>query len=145
MWSGLRGRGERTCLNLKRRLLLSPSSIWKSGFLSGKHQREAGPEPGSRFTLGASGDLYRRRYWQDAQFEAVDRFKAFFEKRGKPLVQVAVAWVLAQPAITSAIIGATKPEQLAGSLPAADMQLDAEEMAFLDSLWYDLPRTPEPG
>ena len=115
------------------------------GFLSGKHRREAGPEPGSRFTLGASGDLYRRRYWQDAQFEAVDRFKAFFEKRGKPLVQVAVAWVLAQPAITSAIIGATKPEQLAGSLPAADMQLDAEEMAFLDSLWYDLPRTPEPG
>jgi len=53
--------------------------------------------------------------------------------------------VLAQPAITSAIIGATKPEQLAGSLPATDMQLDAEEMAFLDSLWYDLPRTPEPG
>ena len=115
------------------------------GFLTGKHQREAGPEHGSRFTLGASGDLYRRRYWQDAQFEAVDRFKAFFEKRGKPLVQVAVAWVLAQPAITSAIIGATKPEQLAGSLPATDMQLDAEEMAFLDSLWYDLPRTPEPG
>jgi hypothetical protein len=34
---------------------------------------------------------------------------------------------------------------LAGSLPAADMQLDGEEMAFLDSLWYDLPRTPDQG
>ncbi len=114
------------------------------GFLSGKHRREAGPEPGGRFTLGASGDLYRRRYWQDAQFETVDRFKTFFEKRGKSLVQVAAAWVLAQPAITSAIIGATKPEQLAESLPATDMPLDAEEMEFLDGLWYDLPRPRDP-
>jgi 1-deoxyxylulose-5-phosphate synthase len=113
------------------------------GFLTGKHKREAGPESGTRFALGASGELYRRRYWQDAQFDAVDRFKDFFEKRGKPLPQVAVAWVLAQPAITSAIVGATKPEQMAASLPAADIQLDAEEMAFLNSLWYDLPRPQE--
>jgi aryl-alcohol dehydrogenase (NADP+) len=113
------------------------------GFLTGKHKREAGPEPGTRFTLGASGEMYRRRYWQDAQFDAVDRFKAFFEGRGKSLVSVAVAWVLAQPGITSAIIGASKPEQLADSLAGANMPLDAEEMAFLDGLWYDLPRPKE--
>jgi len=115
------------------------------GFLTGKHRREAGPEAGTRFALGASGDLYRRRYWQDAQFDAVDRYKAFFEKRGKSLVQVAVAWVLAQPVVTSAIVGATKPEQLADSLLAVNMQLDAEEMDFLDSLWYDLPRPRDPN
>ncbi|MFN8375333.1 MAG: aldo/keto reductase [Anaerolineae bacterium] len=113
------------------------------GFLTGKHRREAGPETGTRFALGASGDLYRRRYWQDAQFEAVERYKAFFEPRGKSLPQVAVAWVLAQPAVTSAIVGATKPEQLAQSLPAVDLQLDAEELAFINELWYDLPRSQD--
>lgn len=114
------------------------------GFLTGKHKREAAPETGTRFSLGASGDLYRRRYWQDAQFDTVDRYKAFFEPRGKSLVQVAVAWVLAQPVVTSAIVGATKAEQLADSLLAVDLKLDAEEMAFLDTLWFDLPRPKDP-
>jgi len=113
------------------------------GFLTGKHRREAGPETGTRFALGASGDLYRRRYWQDAQFEAVERYKAFLEPRGRSLPQVAVAWVLAQPGVTSAIVGATRPEQLAQSLPAVDLQLDAEEMAFINELWYDLPRSQD--
>ncbi len=113
------------------------------GFLTGKHKREAPPEAGGRFTLGAAGERYRQRYWQEAQFDAVDRLKAFFEPRGKSLTQVAVAWVLAQPAITSAIVGATSVAQLDGSLPAVDLTLDADEMQFLDTIWYDLPRQRE--
>jgi aryl-alcohol dehydrogenase-like predicted oxidoreductase len=114
------------------------------GFLTGKHSREAGPEAGSRFTLGEAGKLYRGRYWQDAQFEAVESLKNFLKGRGKPITQVALAWVLAKPFITSAIVGATKPEQLDGSLPAVDLSLDNEEMEFLDSVWYNLPRVQEP-
>jgi len=113
------------------------------GFLTGKHKREAPPEAGGRFTLGAAGERYRQRYWQEAQFDAVDRLKAFFEPRSKSLTQVAVAWVLAQPAITSAIVGATSVAQLDGSLPAVDLTLDADEMQFLDAIWYDLPRQRE--
>jgi len=113
------------------------------GFLTGKHKREAPPEAGGRFTLGAAGERYRQRYWQEAQFDAVDRLKAFFEPRGKSLTQVSVAWVLAQPAITSAIVGATSVAQLDGSLPAVDLTLDADEMQFLDAIWYDLPRQRE--
>ena len=113
------------------------------GFLTGKHKREAPPEAGGRFTLGAAGERYRQRYWQEAQFDAVDRLKAFFEPRGKSLTQAAVAWVLAQPAITSAIVGATSVAQLDGSLPAVDLTLDADEMQFLDAIWYDLPRQRE--
>jgi len=113
------------------------------GFLTGKHKREAPPEAGGRFTLGAAGERYRQRYWQEAQFDAVDRLKAFFEPRGKSLTQAAVAWVLAQPAITSAIVGATSVAQLDGSLPAVDLTLDADEMQFLDTIWYDLPRQRE--
>src|SRR5207248_8294522 len=61
------------------------------GFLSGKYQaREAHPS-GTRFTLGKTGDLYRQRYWQQVQFEAVEHLKQFFQPRGRSLVQVAVA------------------------------------------------------
>ena len=47
------------------------------GFLTGKHQADAPPTAGTRFTLGAAGELYRERYWHAAQFEAVANLKAF--------------------------------------------------------------------
>src|SRR5205085_4258107 len=94
------------------------------GFLCGKYQAQEPPPTGTRFTLGKTGDLYRRRYWQQAQFEAVEHLKRFFQPRNRSLVQVAVAWVLAQPGITSAIIGASRPEQLDESLAATKVMLD---------------------
>src|SRR5262249_5278775 len=81
------------------------------GFLSGKYRRpDDAPPPNTRFVLGKTGDLYRERYWHQAQFDAVERLRQFFEPRGKALTTVAVAWVLAQPGVTSAIIGASRPD-----------------------------------
>lgn len=110
------------------------------GFLSGKYQTGQAPPEGTRFTLGKTGDLYRDRYWQNAQFEAVNQLRAFFQKRGKSLVKVAIAWVLAQPGITSAIVGASRPEQLDDSLAAVDLKLDAEEFEACNLAWFSLPR-----
>lgn len=110
------------------------------GFLSGKYQKGDPPVAGTRFTLGQTGDLYRERYWQQAQFEAVEQLRAFFQKRGKSLVQVAIAWVLAQPGLTSAIVGASRPDQLDDTLAAVDLKLDAEEMEASNLAWYSLPR-----
>src|SRR5438132_7476886 len=110
------------------------------GFLTGKYKSPDAPVPGTRFTLGKTGDLYRDRYWQQAQFEAVDQLRRFFEPRGKSLVQVAAAWILAQPGITAAIVGASRPEQLKESLSAADVPLDAEELEACNLAWYSLPR-----
>ncbi len=115
------------------------------GFLTGKHKRERGPEEGGRFALGNAGVTYRKRYWRDASFDAVERMQQFFGDRNKSITTVAVAWVLAQPGITSAIVGASKPEHLDDSLPAADLTLDADEMEFLNRLWYDLPRDSDPA
>jgi aryl-alcohol dehydrogenase-like predicted oxidoreductase len=113
------------------------------GLLTGKYSGRETPPEGTRFSLGGkTGPLYRERYWQQAQLEAVDRLKAFFAPRGKSLVRVAVAWVLAQPAVTSAIVGASKPEQLDESLAAVDVTLDAEERQTCDAVWYELPRRP---
>ena len=110
------------------------------GFLSGKYQSKDPAPAGTRFTLGKTGDLYRDRYWQQAQFEAVDNLRSFFQARGKSLVQVAIAWVLAQPGITSAIVGASRPEQLDDSLAAVNLTLDAEELEACNLAWFSLPR-----
>jgi aryl-alcohol dehydrogenase-like predicted oxidoreductase len=110
------------------------------GFLSGKYKNLEQPPSGTRFTLGKTGDLYRERYWHQAQLQAVEQLRAYFEPRGKSLVTVAVAWVLAQSGLTAAIIGASRPEQLDASLAAVKMKLDPEEMEMCNLAWYSLPR-----
>ncbi len=114
------------------------------GFLTGKHKNTPEPEAQGRFNLGTAGKLYRERYWKNAQFEAVEKMKEFFKDSGKLLTQVSLAWVLSQPVVTSAIVGASKPEQITQSMPAVDLKLDEEEMEFLNSLWFDLPRVSDP-
>ena len=117
-----------------------PYNPLAGGLLTGKHRAGEAPQTGTRFTLGKTGDLYRDRYWQHAQFEAVERLRGFFAPRGKALAQVAVAWILAQPGITAAIVGASRPEQLEQSLAGVDLQLDEEEREACNLAWYSLPR-----
>lgn len=110
------------------------------GFLSGKYRRgEAAPD-GTRFTLGKTGQLYRDRYWHDAQFDVVTRLQAFFDARGKSLATASVAWALSRPGITSAIVGASRPDQLAATLAASTMTLDADEQKIMDEAWFLVPR-----
>jgi aryl-alcohol dehydrogenase-like predicted oxidoreductase len=58
------------------------------------------------------------------------------------MVSVSVAWVLAQPGISSAIIGASKPEQLDANLAALDLVLDEELVDACEAAWWSLPRRP---
>ncbi len=109
------------------------------GFLSGKY-RSLEPVPGTRFALGKTGELYRERYWHQAQLDAVERLGRFFEPRGQSLVRVAVAWVLAQAGVTAAIVGASRPEQLDESLAAVEVTLDAEAREACNLAWLSLPR-----
>ncbi len=62
-----------------------------------------------------------------------------------PLTQVAIAWVLQQPGVTCAIVGASRPDQLDGSLPAVDLALDTEDLAVIDEAWFSIPRPRDPG
>jgi aryl-alcohol dehydrogenase-like predicted oxidoreductase len=114
------------------------------GMLTGKYQSIEHPVAGTRFTLGKTGDLYRERYWHQAQLDAVAHLRRFFEPRGKSLTQAAVAWALAQPGITSAIVGASKPEQLDATLSAVNVNLDAEEREACNLAWFSLPRPVKP-
>jgi len=115
-----------------------------AGLLTGKYKTGQAPVEGTRFTLGKSGEMYRARYWQTSHFKAVEDLQTYLDKRNKPIIEVVLAWVLAQEGITSAIVGATRAEQLDQSLPAVEMKLDGDDMAACDAAWYQLPRTP-PG
>jgi 1-deoxyxylulose-5-phosphate synthase len=115
------------------------------GFLSGKHQNLASPTPGTRFALGRTGELYRERYWEQAQLDAVEKLRAALGTNRQSLVETAVAWVLGRPGITSAIVGATRTDQLAASLAACDTALSDEVRAVCDNLWFELPRRKTPS
>ncbi|HEV3114402.1 MAG TPA: aldo/keto reductase [Candidatus Binataceae bacterium] len=112
------------------------------GFLSGKYKPEAPPPADARFGFlsGRTRNIYHRRYWHEAQFEAVAHLQEFFAKRNRSLVQAAIAWVMAQPGITSAIVGASSAAQLRESLPAVEVALDAEEVEACNDVWFTLPR-----
>ncbi|MBK6320371.1 MAG: aldo/keto reductase [Dehalococcoidia bacterium] len=104
------------------------------GLLSGKHNRDSGPEEGSRFTLGTAAERYQDRYWHEAMFETVEQLRPIANDAGMALPQMAVAWVLANPAVTAPIIGASRPEQLDDTLKAAEAPMNAELKKTLDSL-----------
>jgi len=118
------------------------------GLLTGKHRPGQEPDPQGRFgaKLGSTGVMYRKRYWQEESLAAVARLNEFFAAHQKALPTVAVGWVLQQPGVTAAIVGATRPEQLDATLAGADVSFDAAEREALDQVWYDLPRRrQEPG
>ena len=110
------------------------------GLLTGRYQPGQAPEEGSRFTVQNAGKLYQARYWQEPQMQAVEELKAFCQEHHIDIAQLAIAWVLAQPAITSAIVGASKPEHLDQTLHAVDLVLDEQMRAVCDDIWYRLPR-----
>ncbi|HEU0026054.1 MAG TPA: aldo/keto reductase [Ktedonobacterales bacterium] len=114
------------------------------GMLTGRYRKGQAAELGTRFGLPHNGPFYQRRYWTDPIFDVVAQLDEAFSVRGKALNHVALAWTLAQPGISAAIIGASRPEQLRDTLAGADMTLDAEELALCDQAWYDLPRPRDP-
>ena len=114
-----------------------PYNPLAGGFLTGKHRRDAGPAADTRFTLGTAAQRYQERYWHDREFATLDALRPLAEQAGMSLTQLAIAWVLAHPAITSPIVGASRPEQLDEPLAAVDKTLDAGLKARLDALTYE--------
>jgi aryl-alcohol dehydrogenase (NADP+) len=122
-----------------------PYNPLAGGFLSGKHRRETGPTAGTRFTLGTAGGRYQERYWHEREFDTVEALRPLAAAAGMSLACLAVAWTLAEPGITSPIVGASRPEQLDDVLPATEKPLDAALKARLDEMtreyrWGDDPR-----
>ena len=118
-------------------LAVIPYNPLAGGLLTGKHQRAAPPPEGSRFTLGTAGTTYVQRYWKEREFDTVDAFVKLARDAGLEPATLAVAWVLAHPAVTAPLVGASKPEQLKASIAAVDLKLAPTLKARLDDLTHD--------
>ena len=111
-----------------------PYNPLAGGLLSGKHRRESGPTPGTRFTLGSAASRYQERYWHEREFATVEALRPLAAAAGLSLTRLALAWVLAEPAITAPIVGASCPDQLDAAIAATEKPLDAALKARLDEL-----------
>jgi aryl-alcohol dehydrogenase-like predicted oxidoreductase len=118
-------------------LAVIPYNPLAGGFLSGKHRRDTGPTAGTRFTLGTAAKRYQERYWREREFETVEAVRALAAEAGMSMVQLALAWVLAHPAITSPIVGASRPGQLDDAVAAVGKSLDPGLKRRLDELTAD--------
>jgi aryl-alcohol dehydrogenase (NADP+) len=113
-----------------------PYNPLAGGFLSGKHRRGE-PTAGGRFTLGHAAGRYQERYWNDRMFTTIDELRPLADQAGVSMATMAVQWVLANPTITSPIIGASSPTQLADVVAAEGLALDPTLKATLDRMTYE--------
>jgi len=105
-----------------------PWSPLSGGFLSGKYRRDNPTPEGARRTGFQFPPIDEAR-----GFDAVEALAAIAKQREATVAQVALAWLLAQPGVTSIIIGANKLSQLEDNLKATDLQLTAAELAVLSA------------
>ena len=81
--------------------------------------------------------MYQSRYWHEHEFATIEALRGVAEEAGMSMATMAIAWVLANPAVTSLIIGASKPEQLKDSLAAVDAALSPDLKVRLDEMTQD--------
>jgi aryl-alcohol dehydrogenase (NADP+) len=114
---------------------LIPWSPIARGFLAGTRTRDLAGE-----SARAKSDNYARQlYLADADWDVLDRVKAVAEAHGKTPAQIAIAWILHKPGITSPIIGASKMPHLEEALGTLDIALTDEEIASLEELYIPRP------
>jgi len=120
---------EREMLPLCREegIAVIPFSPLARGFVVGNRRKEDYGE-----TVRAKTDEFsRKQYYRPQDFAVVDRVTAVAKKRGTNNAQIALAWVLHQPAVTAPIIGASKSPHLEDAVAALSIRLDGEELRAL--------------
>jgi aryl-alcohol dehydrogenase-like predicted oxidoreductase len=105
-----------------------PWSPLARGFLAGNRRGEDRGE-----TVRARTDDYAHQlYYTESDFIIADRAADLAKRRGVKPTQIALAWLLAKPGVTSPIIGASKLPHLDDAVAAVDLRLDPEELTFLE-------------
>jgi aryl-alcohol dehydrogenase-like predicted oxidoreductase len=103
-----------------------------SGLLTGKYRRGLPAPEGTR--LSQLPEERASRVMSDRNFDQVDELSAFAADRGHTILELAFAWLAAQPAMTSIIAGATTAEQVAANVAAVEWRLSDSDLAELDQL-----------
>lgn len=103
-----------------------------SGLLTGKYRRGEPPPDGTRLSM-LPGDR-AAGLMSERNFDVIDRLSSFAADRDHTIQELAFAWLAAQPAMTSVIAGATKPEQVMANVAAVEWELSDDDFAQLDQL-----------
>jgi aryl-alcohol dehydrogenase-like predicted oxidoreductase len=112
--------------------------VWSpiaQGVLTGKYLPGSPPPPGSRAT-DDRGSTFISAYLEEGVLTAVQRLRPIADEAGLTLSQLAVAWTLQNPAVSAALIGATKPEHVHENVKAAGVKLDAAVLAKIDEILH---------
>ncbi|WP_210603173.1 aldo/keto reductase family protein [Brevibacterium oceani] len=120
--------------------------VWSpiaQGVLTGKYKVGQPLPEGSRATdeEGGGADIIKNRYLNDTTLTAVAKLEPITADLGLTMAQLAVAWVLANDNVATALVGASRPEQITSNAEAAGVTLDAEVLARIDDVLGDLPET----
>ncbi|WP_155373238.1 aldo/keto reductase family protein [Catellatospora vulcania] len=111
--------------------------VWSpmaQGVLSGKYLPGQPPPAGSRATDEKSGANFIARWLDEDVLTRVQLLKPLAEQAGLTMAQLAIAWVLQNPNVSSAIVGATRPEQVYDNVKASGVKLDADLMKAIDEI-----------
>jgi aryl-alcohol dehydrogenase (NADP+) len=114
---------------------LIPWSPLARGFLSGNRKREGFGET----SRAKTDEMAQRMYFQDPDFEVVERVVEIAKQRDVTASQVALAWLLGRPGVAAPIIGASKPGHLDEAIEAVEIELRSEECERLEAPYR--PRT----
>ena len=120
-------------------LAVMPYNPLAGGLLTGKYGRDDRPTEG-RFSAQVGqqfADLYNERYWHTKAFDTIDRVTKIASELGTSLATLSIAWVLANPTITSAILGASRPGQLTDTVAAVNLDLPDDAKVALDELTHE--------
>ncbi|WP_326552674.1 aldo/keto reductase family protein [Micromonospora sp. NBC_01813] len=104
------------------------------GVLTGKYLPGQPPPAGSRATDQSGGATFISRFMTDQVLSTVAQLKPLAEQAGLSMAQLAIAWVLQNPNVSSAIIGATRPEQVQDNVKASGVQLDSGLLKAIDEV-----------
>lgn len=127
-WSLLDRRIEKDLVPVAERYGVSvmPYFPLASGFLTGKYQRDQEKPQGAR--LSAASPM-ADRIFNDRNWDILDKLEVFAADRGKTVLDVALAWLAAQPSVDCVIAGATRPEQVEANVKALEWKMTADEVA----------------
>jgi aryl-alcohol dehydrogenase-like predicted oxidoreductase len=111
--------------------------VWSpiaQGVLTGKYLPGQPPPAGSRATDEKSGAGFVSAWLEEPVLTAVQKLKPLAEQAGLTMAQLAVAWVLQNPNVSSAIVGASRPDQVRDNVKASGVKLDADLLKAIDEI-----------
>jgi aryl-alcohol dehydrogenase-like predicted oxidoreductase len=129
---------ERDVIPASRELGIS-QIVWSplaQGVLTGKYKPGEPPPEGTRATSGSMGGFMERALQREL-LERVQRLRPVADELGLSMAQLALAWVLREDNVASAIIGASRPEQVEDNAGASGVELDAETLRRIDEILDD--------